>query len=142
MSYKLGLFLVNKQTLTQNTLSLFRSLQYHPDVKATLRSILNTTKNSRQPGTKVRPFLIPKCPSYMALYLDLYSSCCFFDPSSTFRKATDSFQNPLKQVYLDLPCWPLIELGGTSILNRIQKGKHKGLGFPRIIFRTQETCCV
>lgn len=40
-------------------------------VKATLRNILNTAKNSRQAGTKVRPFLLPKGSSYMALYVDL-----------------------------------------------------------------------
>lgn len=38
----------------------------------------------------------------MAFYLDLYSSCWFFDPPSMFRKVTDPFQNPLKQVYLAL----------------------------------------
>lgn len=85
------------------------------DVKVTLRKILNTTQNSRQPGTDVRLFLLPKGSSYVALYLDLQSSCWFFDPSSKFRKATDPFQKPLRQVYLDLPGWTLTELEETSI---------------------------
>lgn len=89
------------------------------DMKTTLRIILNTAR--RMPGTKVEPLLTPKGSPYMVLYLDLYSSCYFFDHSSAFRKATDPFQNPLRQVYLDLPCWTLTELEGTSILNKIQR---------------------
>lgn len=89
------------------------------DVKATSRIILSTTKRIQGSQAKVEPLLIANDSPYMVLYLDLHSSCCFFDPSSAFREATDPFQNPPSQDYLDLPHWTLIELEGTSILNRI-----------------------
>lgn len=111
--------------------------------KATSRVILNTTRRIQgRQAQRLSPFSFQKA-LLIWFRIWIYTALAgFFDPSSAFRKATDPFQNPLKQVYLDLPCWTLIELEGKSILNRIRKGKHKGLRFPRIIFRTQETCCV
>jgi len=38
---------------------------------------------------------------------------------------TGILQNSLKQVYLDLPCWTLIKLEGTSILKKDTRGKTK-----------------
>lgn len=140
LSYKPSLFLLSKQTLTRAKThshfylcSVIRCEDNHKNYSE------HKKENSRHPSTKAEPLLIPKGSLYMVFYLYLYSSpLC---PFNALRKGTDPLQNPLQQVYVELPCRTLIELEGTSLLKRVQKGKHKGLGFLRIICRTQETCC-